>query len=211
MVESATQLCLDTEAPASAEATAAPVRNDPTGVAALTARLVGGDEVAWRTFHEAYFPRLLRYLLVVTGGREEAAREALQLTFVRAVRHVRRFDSEPALWSWLTVLARSAVVDEHRKHHRYLAFLDRFLRWRQTAPPADNHDADARLREFLAVSLAGLSDDDRDLVERKYLEGGSVRELAAALGETEKAVEARLGRIRRKLKDAILAQLKHET
>ncbi len=210
MVEPSAQLGLDAELPALAEAPAAPVRAGPTGVAALTARLVAGEEAAWRAFHEAYFPRLLRYLLVVTGGREEAAREALQLAFVRAVRHIRRFDSEPALWSWLTVLARSAVVDEHRKHRRYLAFLDRFLRWRQTAPPASNHDADSRLRELLAASLARLSDDDRRLVERKYLEGGSVRELATEAGETEKAVEARLGRIRRKLKDALLAQLKHE-
>ena len=50
--------------------------------------------MAYRTFHNAYFDRLLRYLLVGGGGDEEAAREALQLTLVRVVRHVKVFDAE---------------------------------------------------------------------------------------------------------------------
>src|SRR5438445_3591174 len=111
-------------------------------IAALTAGMARGDEDAYRMFHELYFHRLLRYLLVVTGGREEAAREALQLALLRVVRHIRKFDAEATFWSWLTVLARSAVVDEERKRHRYLAFRDRSLqRWqidaaRCTAPAA---------------------------------------------------------------------------
>ena len=98
-------------------------------------------------FHELYFQRLLRYLLVVTGGREEAAREALQIALLRVVRHIRRFDREAVFWSWLTVLARSAVVDEERKRHRYLAFLDRFFR-REQIEAATNVEADARLQDL---------------------------------------------------------------
>jgi DNA-directed RNA polymerase specialized sigma24 family protein len=37
-----------------------------------------------------------------------------------------------------------------------------------------------------------------------------VREIAAELQTTEKAVESKLSRIRRKLKDAVLAELNHE-
>src|SRR3989442_913928 len=87
--------------------------------AALTVRMARGDESAYREFYAGYFDRLLRYLLVVTQGREEAAREALQLTLMRVVRHIKKFDTETALWSWLTVLARSSVVDEQRKRTRY--------------------------------------------------------------------------------------------
>src|SRR5207302_7977830 len=66
-------------------------------IAALTAGMAKGDEDAYRMFHELYFHRFLRYLLVVMGGREEAAREALQLSLLRVVRHIRKFDSEEAL------------------------------------------------------------------------------------------------------------------
>ena len=96
-------------------------------VAELTVRLTEGDEIAWRTFHDAYYGRLRRYLLVVSGGRDEDAAEAVQGAFIRAVRHIRRFESEETLWSWLTVLARSALVDGDRKRVRYRSLLDRFL------------------------------------------------------------------------------------
>ena len=96
-------------------------------IAALTRAMVKGDEMAYRTFHDAYCDRLLRYLLVVTNGNEEAAREVLQLTFVRVVRHVKVFGAEEKFWSWLTVLARTAFLDETRKRRRYFSFLERFM------------------------------------------------------------------------------------
>jgi len=178
-------------------------------LAALTAGMAKGDEDAYRMFHELYFHRLLRYLLVVTGGREDAAREALQLALLRVVRHIRKFDSEEAFWSWLTVLARSAVVDEERKRHRYLAFLDRFFQREEVEAVADA-DADERLNELLEQNLGTLSWDERELIKRKYFARESVKEIAADTGGTEKAVESQLVRIRRKLKQCILAQLKDE-
>jgi RNA polymerase sigma-70 factor (ECF subfamily) len=181
-----------------------------TDIEALTARMAKGDEDAYRMFHELYFHRLLRYLLVVTGGREEAAREALQLALLRVVRHIRRFDLEEAFWSWLTVLARSAVVDEERKRHRYLAFLDRFFR-REQIEAATNCEADARLQELLSANLDTLPWEERELIQRKYFTRESVKEIAADVGATEKAIESQLVRIRRKLKAGILAQLNHET
>ena len=179
-------------------------------IAALTAGMAKGDEDAYRMFHELYFHRFLRYLLVVMGGREEAAREALQLSLLRVVRHIRKFDSEEAFWSWLTVLARSAVVDEERKRHRYLAFLDRFFQGTQIAAAADL-DAEARLRELLHANLDALSCDERELIKRKYFARESVKEISLGVGATEKAIESQLVRIRRKLKTGILGQLNNET
>ena len=47
--------------------------------------------MAWRTFYDAYFDRLWRYLLVVAAGNEDAAREALQATLIRVTRHIKVF------------------------------------------------------------------------------------------------------------------------
>jgi RNA polymerase sigma factor (sigma-70 family) len=180
-----------------------------TDFAQLTSRMAQNDEAAFRQFYELYFNRLLRYLLVLTSGREDAAREALQATLLRVVRHIRRFDSEAVLWSWLTVLARSSVVDAERKRSRYAALLDRFFR---SAPPvsAEDADADGRLLVLLEKNFAGLDQPDRELLERKYFAGDSVREIAREAGMTEKAVESRLVRVRRQLKAAMLHELKHE-
>jgi len=179
-------------------------------IAALTRRMVQGDEAGYRMFYELYFHRLFRYLLVVTSGREEAAREALQLALLRVVRHIRKFDSEEAVWSWLTVLARSAVVDEQRKRGRYRSFLDRWFQRKQVEAAADTN-ADERLRELLEQNLDALPWDERDLINRKYFARESVKEIAADVGATEKAIESQLVRIRRKLKARILDELNDET
>jgi RNA polymerase sigma-70 factor (ECF subfamily) len=173
--------------------------------------MAAGDEAAFRIFYEDYFDRLSRYLLVVTAGDEHATREALQTTFDRVVRHIREFTDEAVLWSWLTVLARSALRDETKKRRRYLAFLDRFTRHTDvelaTKPPVDGDD---RIRELLSRGMATLSADEQKLLEWKYTEQRAIREIAGELNTSEKAIESRLARTRLKLKEWILTALKHE-
>jgi RNA polymerase sigma-70 factor (ECF subfamily) len=183
----------------------------PWDVTVLTRRMVEGDEAAYRKFYEDYFDRLGRYLLVVTAGNEDAMREALQATLVRVVRYIKVFRDETVFWSWLTVLARSAWADENRKRRRYLAFLDRFTHQAHVESDRAGPDqADERLQQLLDRSLALLPEDDRQLVEWKYHDRRSAREIAAELQTSEKAIESRLVRIRRKVKDIVLAQLKNE-
>jgi RNA polymerase sigma-70 factor, ECF subfamily len=181
-------------------------------IAALTRRMVKGDESAYRIFYEAYFHRLSRYLLVVTAGDEDAAREALQATMVRIVRHIKAFTDEGVFWSWLTVLARSALSDQSRKRRRYLAFLERFtLHTHVQHAVQDDSEADAQLLAVLDRGLEALPEDERGLVQQKYFARQSVREIAASLQSSEKAIESRLVRIRRKLKQAVLDELRHES
>ncbi len=135
----------------------------------------------------------------------------MQAALVRVVRHVKAFESEEKFWSWLTVLARSALADESRKRRRYFAFLDRFTQQQETEPVAmDNGEADEQLSALLERNLNLLPLEERNLVEQKYLRHQSVRDIADAQRTTEKAVESRLSRVRRKLKDAVLAELKYE-
>lgn len=186
----------------------------PTETARLTSGMARGDEAAWREFEARYFSRLLRYLMVATEGRMEAAQEALQLTFLRVVRHLKVCDSEEVFWSWLTVLARSCVVDEHRKRARYFALLDRFFRGREFEEPTttghDGHNSSPDLLVLLEQSLATLTADERGLLERKYFHRQPVRTIAGETASTEKAVESRLVRVRKKLHDTMVEKLKHE-
>jgi RNA polymerase sigma factor (sigma-70 family) len=185
----------------------------PLEVESLTRAMTRSDENAYRIFHEAYFHRLFRYLLVVAAGDEDAAREALQATFLRVVRYIKTFDEEPRFWNWLTVLARTALADQRRKRSRYRAFLERFTGFAQVESESarlEDGQADARLLAALEHSVRRLPPDERDLVERKYFGRESVRAIAAALQISEKAVESRLTRVRLKLKGDVLTGLKHE-
>jgi len=187
------------------EPAAAPGRTEADRLGALTSRLVAGDEAAWTAFHEAYAPRLFRYLLVVTGGREDLAAEALQKTWIRCVRHIRRFESEEALWSWLTVLARSALADEHRRQSRFAGFLQRV--WESVSfqePKAPPGALDPEPEALLELALDQLSADDRALIEARYFDRRAIRDLAEDSGTTEKAMESRLARLRGELREQVL-------
>ena len=177
-------------------------------LASLTAGMVRSDESAYRRFFDLYYNRLLRYIIVLTGN-EESAHEALQMTLLRIAKHVRRFDSEEAFWSWLTVLARSSVIDEGRKSRRYLALLTRFFEHQQIGASNAN-TADTRLLDLMRSNMEKLPDDERQLLHLKYSAGQSIRSLADQLSMTEKAVESRLSRARDRLKETILSQLKRE-
>ena len=178
-----------------------PATRGEAEIAQLTTDMARGDEDAFREFFDRYFNRLLGYLLVLTHGQEDAAREALQAAMLRIVKHVRRFDSEHTFWNWLTVLARTALIDQERKRSRYGALLDRFAR--EDSPAPETH-----LLECLRQSVSMLSKEELTLIEKKYFDGRSVREIAAAHQMTEKAVESRLSRIREKLKRQTLELLK---
>ena len=167
--------------------------------------------MAWRTFYDIYFNRLWRYLLVVAAGNEDTAREGLQGMLVRTARHIKVFREETAFWSWLTVLARSALADETRKRRRYFLFLDRFTRHSNAQNDgAYNAEVENRLKTLLEKQIAALPPDERELIGQKYFVQRTVREIAQNLQTTEKSVESKLSRIRKKLKDAVLAELKNE-
>jgi RNA polymerase sigma-70 factor (ECF subfamily) len=66
------------------------------------------------------------------------------------------------------------------------------------------------LLERLETMLPQLPADEAGLIRLKYFDGESSREIAVRLGTTEKAVESRLVRIRRRLRETILKEARHD-
>ncbi len=189
------------------------VGNPPNSSAAeatvtlLTRGLAAGQEEAFREFHRLYFDRLYHFLLAVTRGQELEAREALQETFLRLLHHPRVFTNEEVFWCWLKAVARNAARDAHRKHRRYFALLQSFALGLARVGPEPPGSDDTRLAVLLEESLEELPAEDRQLVENKYLDGETVRELSTLAGSSEKALESRLLRLRRQLRARILDKL----
>jgi RNA polymerase sigma-70 factor (ECF subfamily) len=174
-----------------------------TRLARMTKRMRQGEEEAFREFHALYFGRLHRFLLAVTRGNEIQAQEALQETFLRVARHGRVFTNDDVFWWWLKAVARNAARDAARQRRRYDSLLEKFFR-RETQDSAP----EVSWAPLLEESLAELDPEERSLVESKYLDGESVRQLSAQAGLTEKSVESRLLRLRRRLRARILEKLK---
>ena len=179
----------------------------PSATAQLTSAMRRGEEEAYREFFRLYFHRLLAYLIVVTRGDEELARDLLQQTMIKVAKHIRVFDDEAVLWRWLALLARSAAIDHGRKSQRYFGFLKRFWNFRAPPPSTEN---EGEFEVALPEQMQLLNPEDRRILEKKYFDRSSVKDIAAELNLSEKAVESRLTRARAKLKQQLLERLRHE-
>jgi RNA polymerase sigma-70 factor (ECF subfamily) len=96
---------------------------------------------------------------------------------------------------WLLKVAANRLIDRHRRDRvqGQAAPLDEALAAAELCEPSE---ALAR-REVVARALEQLSDEERIVLEWKYVEGLAVRDMAGRLGRTEKAVESVLYRARR--------------
>ncbi|MEM1084821.1 MAG: sigma-70 family RNA polymerase sigma factor [Verrucomicrobiota bacterium] len=162
------------------------------GTSLLTGALAKGEDEAWRLFDDRYRRRLRAYLATIWHGPDEGVDDLVQETFLRAVKHMRVFANEEALWSWLTVLARSATADAGRKRGRLRRFLQCFVRERRRLEVGEKLGVDG--------AIARLPEAQAKLLKMKYEEECRVRDIAVRLGISEKAVESRLTRARAMLK-----------
>lgn len=169
-----------------------------------TASLAAGEEKAWRDFFDRYHGRLTGFVRASWQGNSGAVDDLVQDTFIRAVRHMRRFDQEEVLWCWLVRLARSSIADRGKIQKRRWSFLTRFREWEvvRTAEAPDLFENE----ELVSSALEALDDTSRLLLQYKYAEGRSVQEIARELGLTPKATESRLTRARNRLRKQVNRQ-----
>jgi RNA polymerase sigma-70 factor, ECF subfamily len=152
------------------------------------------DEVRFRAWYEAALPRVYRYLLARCAGDVALAEEITQQAFVQAIRHRDHFDGRADVVTWLCAIGRNRLVDHYRHGGRDARRHDRLI---AAHPPADDGPwRAAEAREAVRAAVAGLPADQRLALLFRYLDGMSVREVAAALGRSEKATESLLSRAR---------------
>ena len=173
----------------------------------LAAAIGRGDEAAFHEFYERYHGRLFRFALVLGGGDETLAQDAVQATFVTAAKKLRRAESEEHLWNWLARVARQQLAKARRQYQRDSAVVG------MAEPPdfPDPTEPDSVLEESLDAALLAMEPDERELVEWFYFDKLSHKEIAERLAATPKSISSRLERTRVKLRAALARKLSHET
>jgi RNA polymerase sigma-70 factor (ECF subfamily) len=176
-------------------------------IRALTQAIRRGDAAAFARFYDLYSFRLYRFLLVLARGDENAAREICQTALTKLARRFEVFDDERKLWAWLCTLAKNTFIDHYRAQRRRDCLVS--LEDIPASVAGADHSA-GQLSELLREALAGLRPEERELMQAAYIDRRPLQELAAGSGLTYKAVEGRLARLRQKLKEQLLKELRHE-
>jgi RNA polymerase sigma-70 factor (ECF subfamily) len=151
----------------------------------------------------------LRRVLYARLGELEAVEECLQEVGLAAVRQAAPIRDPGKVGSWLYQLAIRQSLLYRRKMGRRRNLLNRYaVRFEPTESDEGAFDPLQWLmnRERAVVvraALAGLKEEDREIMLLKYAESWSYGQIAEHLGVSHSAVEARLHRARQRLRKLI--------
>ena len=158
------------------------------------------DEARFRDWYDATLPRVYRYLAARCAGDDALAEELTQQTFVEAIRQRERFDGRSDIVTWMCAIGRNKLVDHYRRHGRDVRRHERLIADHPQSTDAPWRAAEAR--EAVEAAMAQLPSDQRIALLFRYLDGLSVREVARAIGRSEKATESLLARGRESFRRA---------
>ena len=157
----------------------------------------GGITDMVATYRDTIGP-LYEFVSRRVGASRQLAEDITQETYLRAVvqwRERRRPD-EPL--AWLRTVARNLLLNHYRR--RVPKSLDGlYIKDVFETAPVDGPDA----RALVYWGLARVGRRPRRLLEAFYIEGKPVRMIATELGVSERAVEGRLRRARKALKNVL--------
>lgn len=183
----------------------------------LAKRLRRGDRRAFDRFFQDYFARLYRFAQARLPDDRDATAEVVQTSLTKAMRHIRKYRGEAALFTWLCSICRNEIADWHRRHARYRTHVVlsedhpevraavESLHAPDEAGPQQTQQRSEAAR-LIQVALDRLPPRYGDALEWKYIEGRSVKEIAGRLAISADAAQSLLARARRAFQD-IYAEL----
>jgi RNA polymerase sigma-70 factor, ECF subfamily len=166
-------------------------------------------------FYEEHVDGLYAFIFYRVGRDPTLAEDVVQETFTQALAEWGRFDAaRGSARAWLCTLSRN-VIRKHVRERPRLADIDAV--WeridRSLAEAFEAIDAQPlpselmareETRDLVSMTVANLPDSYRAVLERKYVGGESLAQLAEGLKVSEDAVKSLLARARKAFRETFL-------
>lgn len=144
---------------------------------------------------------MLRYIVgpILADPRERE--ECLADISLQAWKKIDSYDPERGSFAaWLSALARNTALNRRRGLLRRVGEEELDAQLRDPAPTPEEALLQKERAQQLQNAIARLSEGDRALFYRKYYYLQSTAQMAAELGLTQRGVEGRLHRLRKRLR-----------
>lgn len=180
----------------------------------LIQQTLSGDRSAFDELVRRHQDRLVHSLEHAFGSRDDAL-DVAQQALVLAWRKLESFRQESSFYSWLYRIARNVAISRARRHRHPSTSLDQ-LRDAAGFQAADPHAAAApeqplETREQIQVvreALARVSEEFRQPLVLKEIDGFSYEEIAAILDIPLGTVRSRIFRARQELIEHLKRSMK---
>lgn len=169
----------------------------------LVALALGGRQAAFAEIVSRHKQPLHRLIARIIGDDDEAL-DVLQDVFVAAHGSLRRFDMARPMRAWLARIAINKARDWRRRRavRRLISAvlpMEHATNVADEQPTIDTLAADREELRLVNAAIADLPANLRETLILRTIEGMTQAEAAETLGISEKAVETRLYRARKRL------------
>jgi RNA polymerase sigma-70 factor (ECF subfamily) len=176
--------------------------------AELIQRVVGGDEAAFETLYERYFPRVFGFVQKRLDNRADTE-ETVQEVFINVFSSMASFRGEAPFAAWVLGVARRTIASRFKKkRHATVPFdateepetIDIGIPTLHREPtPYEAYECGERLAHLQDRAERQLSREQRQLFQMHHLENHSIHDIALSLNKSEDAVKSNLYRARKLL------------
>ena len=183
------------------------VDHKSTEESTLVKRVQARDEIAFREIVERYQAKVFSIIYGILRNRNDAE-DIAQQVFSKIYFSIQNFDFRSSLLTWIYKITVNECYDYLRKKRvRKLVYESDFseedsLKMENSGSAVEAGPAvDETLarRDLVMKLLARLSEEDRNLILLKEVEGHSVEELSGMTGMNENTIKVKLFRARQKL------------
>jgi len=178
-----------------------------TEEATLVRRIQSGDEMAFREVVDRYQAKVFSIIYGILRNQNDAE-DIAQQVFAKIYFSIKNFDFRSSLLTWIYKITVNECYDYLRKKKvRKLVYESDFtaeeaLRMERTETPVSTTrpiDTELAQRDLVTKLMTKVSEEDRQLLMLKEVEGHSVEELAQMTGMNENTIKVKLFRARQKL------------
>lgn len=151
-----------------------------------------------------HYRPLMRYIIAPILPNEYDQEECISEVSLRVWEKIYLFDSAKGSWNaWLTAITRNTALNRARqmKSHESLDEISTDIPSRELTPEEVVLKKEQQAQ--LIQALNSLSSEERKLFYRKYYYLQPTAQIAAELGTTERAVEGKLYRLKRRLRKTL--------
>lgn len=160
-----------------------------------------GDEVAFQILMNRLERPLFFFILRLISS-DEMARDILQDTFLRVVKHAQKYEPSATVKTWVYTIARNLSIDQLRKRRMTVVSLDQPLKSGEnfmlsTFIPVKGEDVldQVNAKQIAArveYALTQINSDQREVFLLREVQGYKFHEIAKILNQSENTIKSRM-------------------
>lgn len=159
-----------------------------------------GHSAAFDLLYDRYSDKLYRYLFRMLNNDIAKAEDFLQEVFLKVLNSSGSFDTAKSVSTWLYSIATNLCRNEWRNTSNRQRLMKTFEPWEHHSSKTVNEKIDEQYRnKLLDAVMNELENDDREILQLRFQQELSIREIAIIASLPEGTVKSRIFYLLKKL------------